>query len=84
MRNAWWLGQINDASPMMIGIILLAFWSALWTGFSLWQAAKRGDKGWFIFFLVVHTAGIIEFLYLFFVVRVFENKLSHKSIRRHK
>ncbi len=84
MRNAWWLGQTNDASPMMIGIILLVLWSVFWTGFSLWYAAKRGDKGWFIFFLVVHTAGIIEFLYLFFVVRVFENTPVHKSIRRHK
>lgn len=84
MRNAWWLGQTNDVSPMMVGILVLALWSVFWTGFSLWHAAKRGDKGWFIFFLVVHTAGIIEFLYLFFVVRVFENTPSHKSKRRHK
>lgn len=84
MRNAWWLGQTNDVSPIMIGVVVLALWSAAWTGFSLWHAAKRGEKGWFILFLVVHTAGIGEFLYLFFVARVFENAPSHKSIRRHK
>ena len=83
MRNAWWLGQTNDVSPMMIGILLLALWSVFWTGFSLWHAAKRGDKGWFVLFLIIHTAGVVEFLYLFFVARAFETKSTHKSLRRH-
>lgn len=82
MRNAWWLGQTDTVSPMMIGVIALALWSVFWTGLSLWRAAKRGDKGWFVFFLVVHTAGVVEFLYLFFVARIFEHKASKKSSRR--
>lgn len=53
------------------GFILLAIWSAVWSGIALWNAAKRNDKEWFIFFMLVHTAGIAEIVYLAFVVKLF-------------
>lgn len=84
MRHAWWLGQTNDVSPFFIGILILALWSSFWTGLSLWHAAKRGEKGWFILFLLMHTAGIIEFVYLFFVAKVFETPQKRKSSKRRK
>ena len=68
----WWLGNLNwGYHPFVGGFILLALWSVVWTGFALWNAAKRDEKGWFIFFMFVHTAGIIELLYLFFVAKSF-------------
>lgn len=65
------------------GFGLLAAWSMVWTGLSLWHAAKRGEKGWFIFFLLVHTAGIIEFIYLLFIVKAF-NSVDKSPTRRKK
>ena len=64
-------------------IIPLALWSAIWTGFALWHAAKRGQLWWFIFFMVFHTAGIIELVYLLFVIRAF-NSQSTRSRQRKK
>lgn len=58
-------------------VIPLAIWSGIWTGICLWNAAKRGEKGWFIFFLLVHTAGIVEILYLVFVAKAFTS--SHTT-----
>jgi methionyl-tRNA synthetase len=63
-------------------IIPVAVWSLIWTGLSLWHAAKRGDRPWFIFFLLVHTAGIIEIIYLLFVAKVFSTKKNSSGKRK--
>lgn len=69
----WYLGSARiDLQHMWgAGIGVLAIWSLVWTGLALWHAAKRQDTGWFIFFLLVHTAGIVEFIYLMFVAKAF-------------
>ncbi len=50
-----------------IGLIVVLVWSFLWKGLALWRAAKRGEKIWFIVFLIVNTFGILEIVYLFFI-----------------
>ncbi len=81
----WYLGngRINMTNFSGAGIGLLAIWSVIWTGLALWHAARRQEKGWFIFFLLVHTAGIVEFIYLMFVAKVFATS-TKKSYRRKK
>lgn len=37
-------------------------------GYSLWNAAKRDEKGWFIALLLLNTVGILELIYLYFIV----------------
>ena len=46
-------------------IILVVIWSLLWKGLALWRAANRGEKWWFIAFLIINTLGILEIIYLF-------------------
>ncbi len=77
----------NNWSPMFTWqwdraagfLVPLAAWSIVWTGFALWYAARRGEKWWFILFLFVHTAGILELIYLFFIAHAFA-----KSARKHR
>lgn len=45
--------------------ILLMAWSIVWKGLALWRAATRREKGWFIAFMVINTAGVLEILYLY-------------------
>lgn len=45
-------------------IIPLAAWSFFWAALGLWFSAKNKDKAWFIFFLLIHLAGIPEIIYL--------------------
>ncbi len=69
-------------SMMGWSIVPLAIWSVVWTGLALWNAGKRQEKWWFIFFLLVHTLGIAEILYLVFVAKIFaQNKSSRKRSR---
>ena len=63
-------------------IIPLVVWSAFWTGLALWHAAKRDEKGWFIAFLFIHTAGILEIIYLLFVAKIFATKASSSKKRK--
>ncbi len=48
-------------------LIILLAWRLVWKGLALWRAAKRGDKIWFVVFLLVNTAGILEIIYLFLI-----------------
>jgi len=77
----WYLGsgQMMSAGLFGWGVIPLAVWSLLWTGLALWHSARRGEKWWFILFLLVHTLGILEMIYLLFIVKAFSGK---KPMRR--
>lgn len=43
----------------------LLVWSVVWQGIALWKAAQKNDKVWFIVLLLVHTAGLLEILYIY-------------------
>lgn len=65
-----------------VGLIPLMIWSMAWAGLALWHAAKRGEKWWFILFLLVHTVGVLEIFYLVFVVKLFVNAKPHYKKKR--
>lgn len=45
-------------------IIIIAIWSLVWKGLAMWKSARKGEKVWFVIFLIVNTAGILEIIYL--------------------
>jgi len=49
---------------MVLLIILLVIWEIYWTYKACWIAAKRGDKKWFLFFLIFNLLGIPEIIYV--------------------
>ena len=70
------------------GMVLLMIWSLIWKGLALWHASRRGEKVWFILFLIFNTAGILEIIYLLFVAKIFRpvNKkiVAHPKRKRAK
>ena len=50
-------------------IIVLFLWILPWKGFALWKSAHLNDKWWFIAFLILNTAGILEIAYIFSIGR---------------
>ena len=48
-------------------LIPIALWSVFWMGWALWKAARDGSKVWFIILLLVHTLGILDIIYIFFI-----------------
>lgn len=80
----WYLGngRLNMEHWWGISLGFLALWSVMWTGLALWHSAQRKEKGWFIFFFLVHTAGIIEFFYLLLVAKIFSSSTKSPPRRR--
>lgn len=58
---------------------LLAIWSLFWAGLALWHSAKRGQNWWFMIFLIFHTVGILENIYLFGVLKLKWSDLFKKN-----
>jgi hypothetical protein len=52
-QNIWW-------------ILILALWGLGWKGWSLWIAAQKSQKVWFVVLLLVNTAGILDIFYIFY------------------
>lgn len=57
---------------------ILIVWSLIWKGLALWKSARRGEKDWFIAFLIINTVGILEILYLY-ILKSKENNLKENS-----
>jgi hypothetical protein len=54
-------------SYIPIVILMLAIWSLIWKGLALWRSARAGHQGWFVVFLLFHTLGFLEIIYIVFV-----------------
>lgn len=80
----WYLGNSRlDFSHLWgVGFGILALWSLVWSAIALWHSARREDKVWFVVFLLVHTMGILEFIYLMFVAKIFTTPSKSHSRRR--
>ena len=51
-------------------LVVLIIWSLFWKGLALWHAGRRGQPWWFVILLVLNTAGILEIIYLFVVLKL--------------
>lgn len=70
------LAGLGVDSKQLLLIGLVALWTLPWKGVALWRAARSDHHAWFIAFLVIHTLGILEILYIF----VFGKKKSAKEM----
>jgi uncharacterized membrane protein len=75
--NSWYGQSLGFTSGALIGvwslIAVVAIAIIFLKGYSLWYAARRGEKIWFIILLILNTAGILELVYIFFVVKGHKN-----------
>jgi len=53
-----------NALLLLYVLVSLSVWSAFWGDCALWASTRNGSKGGFVFFLIVHLAGIPELVYL--------------------
>ena len=78
MYSSFNSGHVLGAYPVGLSIIFAALMVCLiiLKGYSLWSAAKRDEKWWFIALLILNTLGILEIIYIVFFVKQYHKSLS--------
>jgi hypothetical protein len=62
--------SLDTQNPgIIVLIVVLGVWTAIWKGIALWRAGRRDNLAWFIVMLILNTAGILEIIYIFAVSR---------------
>lgn len=65
-------------------IMIVVVWSLIWKGIALWKSSKRDHITWFVVFLIIHTFGVLEilYIYLFSKIRLDERPRVHSKSSR--
>ncbi len=58
------LEQMGLSGITLVLFGILAMWELIWKGFGLWYSARNRNTAWFIFILILNTAGILPIIYL--------------------
>jgi len=56
--------DIHAILPWLVIILLIKLWDYVWKIFGLLKAARNYHMVWFIFILILNTAGILPIIYL--------------------
>lgn len=56
--------------PFIPLVLLLVAWGLFWKGLALWHSAKHDKPWWFIALLIINTAGILEIIFLFLILKL--------------
>ncbi len=59
-------------------VALFVVWSIFWKGLALWHSGRRGQPWWFVVLLVLNTAGVLEIIYLFAILKLKFSQLFRK------
>ena len=54
--------------------VILIVWILAWKGYTLWVAAQRRHKWWFVAIFILNTFAILEIIYLFWVVKILKKE----------
>lgn len=73
-------------SPTAILLILLIIliWSAVWKLLAMWKAAKKDSWIWFVAFALLNTVGILPILYIYVLSEVDWSKYIKFQVKKPK
>lgn len=61
--------MMNFIGNNMWFYLLMLVWILPWKACALWFSARRSQKVWFIIFLITNTFGLLEIVYIFFILK---------------
>jgi len=60
-------------------IMLIGVWSVIWKGIALWKCGRKNQLVWFIFILILNTAGVLPIIYLLFFQKKTKKSKTKKT-----
>jgi len=67
-------------SPALLAVI--AVWSLIWMGIAMWKSARKNHIIWFVVFLLAHTLGILEILYIFVFSKMGSKTAAPSAVKK--
>ena len=52
-------------TTILLLLVPLVIWSGFWKVVGLWFSAKNNEKVWFVIFVFINLAGLLEIYYLY-------------------
>jgi len=74
-------------SGIVLALILIGVWELIWKGIALWKCGRNNQLIWFVFILLLNTAGILPIVYIVFFQRkpkTLREKIKAKVVRKKK
>ena len=78
----FWLNGVS--SGMITFLVVVAIWELIWKGIALWKCGRNNQLTWFVFILVLNTAGILPILYIAFFQKKSRLERAREFIRKKK
>lgn len=73
----------NFSDPsVLIWLIPLMIWELIWKGIAMWKSGRNNQLAWFVFILILNTAGILPIIYLLFFQKKGKTEASVKKRKR--
>lgn len=61
------IDEIVSLTPeIILALIILGIWELIWKGIALWKCGRNNQLTWFVFILILNTAGILPIIYIAF------------------
>jgi len=60
-------------------VMAITLWSVPWKAMALWKSARNSEKWWFVIFIIINTAGLLEIFYLFLLPKIKNKRKFNKS-----
>lgn len=64
---------------LLLLLIAIIIWSAVWKAIAMWHSARNKQIAWFVIFCIFNTMGLLEILYLGLWQRDRNNKFAVKE-----
>lgn len=55
---------LTTLGNFLLLLVLVAIWDLVWKGIALWKSARNSQKVWYVFLLIINSAGILPIIYL--------------------
>ena len=77
----WQYFAVNGiSSGALTFLVVVAIWELVWKAIALWKCGRNNHLIWFIFILILNTAGILPIVYLLF----FQGKSVKQAVVKKK
>ena len=68
---------------MKIILAILALWAIPWKLYAVWAAVKNGSKKWFVALILLNTFGILEIIYVFYILKKSWTEVRSDIVRQY-